>query len=49
VKVTLVGGAGGARRIHEWDLTSAQHAALRVAAAVVRAAAGSIGDVTWAR
>jgi malate dehydrogenase len=42
-------GAGGAQRIHEWELTAAQHAALREAAAVVRAAAESIGGVTWAR
>jgi malate dehydrogenase len=42
-------GAAGAQRIEEWELSAAEHAALKEAAAVVQAAAESIGGVTWAR
>jgi malate/lactate dehydrogenase len=41
-------GARGAQRIHEWELTAEQRSALQAGAELVRAAAASIGDVTWA-
>jgi malate/lactate dehydrogenase len=40
VPVTLA--AGGAERIHEWDLSPAEAAAMRAGAAVVREAVASL-------
>jgi hypothetical protein len=38
-------GAGGARKIHEWELSPAEQAAVVAAAELVRGAVESLGGV----